>query len=691
MAYRDFEIEIAARDGRHFEVEVTFEGMDETIQRRFEVELPPSYLDLLPPEGEAGQQELRNWRRAPTAGEPDELPFLIARMDKLKHYGARLFKTVLTTQLEQALGQLFEMGREQGGVRIRLDLERAPALAKVPWEAMFREATDQWYGIDEKSPMLRRISLGGRQKLPVPITGEVRLLIAIAVPQKDLDAGREIVSIEEEIRKRTSGRGAPISIRPLHAATRQSFEAALADFKPHIVHFIGHGGFGTRDGDRRGVVHFVDENNPEGYDAVPSDDLRQLLDSDPPLLVVLNTCEGGRADEIDRYGGTAQNIIRRSIPYVVAMQYPISDEAALAFSRYFYQRLLEGAPVDVAVARGRAAIRNRPKEECQVELITPVFYSSVDAPGPLVDASAETIAVPPPAPPVPPAPPLPPVAVQWPKRKMLAIAMLVALMTAAAVIATVLLFGRSDQVTEIRGTEMSGPVRSGIRPSPGPTDDPKPRPADRATSSGDQASPQSTPYGTSGGTSGTGRGPASVGDGPIYSPNSTIRPVEGQQVNDGPFPTNPQPSPPEPHPTPEPMPIPPPWPEPPPMPAPPPISASSAPWWSGSAIVFFDFDSHAISPDAAALLDEIASQILGSGVKRLRVAGFADRMGTAAVNLRMSKARAEAVAAFLHKRGVPADAIRIEAYGETRLRVETPDGVREIQNRRVEITADDQE
>lgn len=689
MAYRDFEIEIAARDGRLFEVEVTFEGMDDTIQRRFEVELPPSYLDLLPPEGEAGQQELRNWRRAPTADDPDELPFLIARMDKLKDYGTRLFKTVLTPQLEQALGQLFEMGREQGGVRIRLDLERAPALAKVPWEAMFREATDQWYGIDEKSPMLRRISLGGRQKPPAPITGEVRLLIAIAVPQKDLDAGREIASIEEEIRKRTSGRGSRIEILPLQAATRQSFEAALADFKPHIVHFIGHGGFGTRDGDRRGIVHFVDENNPEGYDAVPSDDLRQLLDSDPPLLVVLNTCEGGRADEVDRYGGTAQNIIRRSIPYVVAMQYPISDEAALAFSRYFYQRLLEGAPVDVAVARGRAAIRNRAKEECQVELITPVFYSSVDAPGPLVDPSAAPILVPPPAPPSPPAPPVPaappvpPVAGWWPKRKMLAIAAIVALMTAAAAIAAVLLLGRSDQATDARWVNASGPVRTQMRPTPGPTDDPNPRPADRATSGGDQPSPRGTPHGATGGTSGSGRGPASIGEGSIYSPAGTTRPDDGQQVDEGPFPPDPQPSPPGPQPTPEPTPVPPPWPEPPPMPAPP------APSWSGPAIAFFEFDSRAISPEAAALLDETASQILGSGVRRLRVAGFADRMGTAAVNLRMSRARAEAVAAYLRERGVPADAITIEAYGETRLRVDTPDGVREIQNRRVEITADD--
>lgn len=676
MAYRDFEIEIAARDGRHFEVEVAFEGMDETIQRRFEVELPPSFLDLLPPEGEEGQQELRNWRRAPTADEPDELPFLIARMDKLKDYGTRLFKTVLTPQLEQALGQLFEMGREQGGVRIRLDLERAPALAKVPWEAMFREATDQWYGIDEKSPMLRRISLGGRQKLPAPITGEVRLLIAIAVPQNDLNAGREIASIEEEIRKRTSGRGAPISIRPLRAATRQSFEAALADFKPHIVHFIGHGSFGTRDGDRRGVLHFVDENNPEGYDAVPSDDLRQLLDSDPPLLVVLNTCEGGRADEVDRYGGTAQNIIRRSIPYVVAMQYPISDEAALAFSRYFYQRLLEGAPVDVAVARGRAAIRNRAKEECQVELITPVFYSSVDSPGPLVNANAATIAVPPPAPPVL------PVAGQWPKREMLAIAAIVALMTAAAAIATVLLLGSSDLVTEVRRTKVSGPVRAGIRPSASPKDDSSPRPADQATTDGDQASPQGTPHAATGGSSWSDGGPASIGVENSYT-ESGVRPADGQQVDHGGWPPDPQPSTPEPHPTPEPTPVPPPWPGPPPFPAPP------TPSWSGPAIAFFEFDSRAISPDAAALLDETASQIRGSGMRRLRVAGFADRTGTAAANLRMSRARAEAVAAYLRERGVPVDAITIEAYGETRPRVETADGVREIQNRRVEITADD--
>lgn len=50
--YRAFEIEIASRDAEHFEIEVSFEGADETIERRFVVCLPPSYLDLLPPEDE---------------------------------------------------------------------------------------------------------------------------------------------------------------------------------------------------------------------------------------------------------------------------------------------------------------------------------------------------------------------------------------------------------------------------------------------------------------------------------------------------------------------------------------------------------------------------------------------------------------------------------------------------------------
>jgi outer membrane protein OmpA-like peptidoglycan-associated protein len=53
----------------------------------------------------------------------------------------------------------------------------------------------------------------------------------------------------------------------------------------------------------------------------------------------------------------------------------------------------------------------------------------------------------------------------------------------------------------------------------------------------------------------------------------------------------------------------------------------------------------------------------------------------------LSQRRATNVAAKLTTAGLPAEAISIKAFGESSPAVETPDGVREPLNRRVEITA----
>ena len=67
------------------------------------------------------------------------------------------------------------------------------------------------------------------------------------------------------------------------------------------------------------------------------------------------------------------------------------------------------------------------------------------------------------------------------------------------------------------------------------------------------------------------------------------------------------------------------------------------------------------------------------------MAGHADRSGTPQYNQRLSQRRADAVAAELVRRGVPRNAMAIQAFGESRPLVPTADGVREPQNRRVEI------
>ena len=68
------------------------------------------------------------------------------------------------------------------------------------------------------------------------------------------------------------------------------------------------------------------------------------------------------------------------------------------------------------------------------------------------------------------------------------------------------------------------------------------------------------------------------------------------------------------------------------------------------------------------------------------LAGHADRSGSASYNVGLSQRRADAVRAYLAGRGVPDGSISTSAFGEERPLVQTEDGVREPQNRRVEIT-----
>ena len=103
-------------------------------------------------------------------------------------------------------------------------------------------------------------------------------------------------------------------------------------------------------------------------------------------------------------------------------------------------------------------------------------------------------------------------------------------------------------------------------------------------------------------------------------------------------------------------------------------------------IVFFDFDSADIGPAAAVILDNAAAawrQIPGFSVT---LASHTDRSGAANDNLALSQRRANRVRAYLIRHGIPGGAITSEALGESRRLVETPDGVREPQNRRVEIS-----
>ncbi|MEP7315275.1 MAG: OmpA family protein [Sphingomicrobium sp.] len=102
--------------------------------------------------------------------------------------------------------------------------------------------------------------------------------------------------------------------------------------------------------------------------------------------------------------------------------------------------------------------------------------------------------------------------------------------------------------------------------------------------------------------------------------------------------------------------------------------------------VFFDWGKSEITRDASATLDAIASEYRDG--MRIQVVGHSDRSGSKWSNRASSRKRAQAVRDYLVGKGVSESAIAVSAVGENAPIIVTADGVREVQNRRVEISVE---
>jgi outer membrane immunogenic protein len=120
-----------------------------------------------------------------------------------------------------------------------------------------------------------------------------------------------------------------------------------------------------------------------------------------------------------------------------------------------------------------------------------------------------------------------------------------------------------------------------------------------------------------------------------------------------------------------------------PVAAPPPVAAPAP--QKQVFIVFFEFDKSSLTADGRRVVDAAAAAFK-SGKSGVAIAGYTDLSGTQQYNLALSKRRADTVKQALVRDGVPAAAIDEKWFGKQNPRVPTADGVREPQNRRVEIT-----
>jgi outer membrane protein OmpA-like peptidoglycan-associated protein len=115
------------------------------------------------------------------------------------------------------------------------------------------------------------------------------------------------------------------------------------------------------------------------------------------------------------------------------------------------------------------------------------------------------------------------------------------------------------------------------------------------------------------------------------------------------------------------------------MPAPPPAEARRV------FLVFFDWDRATITSEGMGIVQQAADAYKSGAPVQIQVTGYTDRSGSPGYNQRLSERRANAVAGALARLGVPRNEMTVGGRGESDNRVPTAAGVREPQNRRVEI------
>jgi len=126
----------------------------------------------------------------------------------------------------------------------------------------------------------------------------------------------------------------------------------------------------------------------------------------------------------------------------------------------------------------------------------------------------------------------------------------------------------------------------------------------------------------------------------------------------------------------------------PPQPPPPiPVAAPAAPPPAPAQVylVFFDWDRADITPAGMEIVRQAANGYKAGGSVRIQVTGYTDLSGSPGYNQRLSERRANNVANALAKLGVARSDMAVSGRGENDPRAPTAPGVREAQNRRVEI------
>jgi len=286
----------------------------------------------------------------------------------VREVGQQLFQALFTREVygtyRASLGAAQHAGQQ---LRVVLRLA-APELATMPWETLFDPETETY--LCQTEPLLRHIPAPDYNQNPLDVAPPLRILGIVASP-RDLPT----LDVDAEKDHLTRALAGPVAEGRVElvwsrSGTWDDVQSMLLAGPWHVVHFVGHGDYDSRTDEGR--IALV---GPDGRAAmVRAVRLMALLSvaAPRPRLVVLNSCSSGEMGQSDLFSGTASSLVRSGIGAVAAMQFAISDSAAIAFAHGFYAAIANGRTVDEAARVGRISVMASP--DGTLEWVTPALY-----------------------------------------------------------------------------------------------------------------------------------------------------------------------------------------------------------------------------------------------------------------------------------------------------------------------------
>jgi hypothetical protein len=369
--YRDFELSIWAENGRYYaKVIDSPAGQSQRVPLTSLVETPQA--------AEVLRLKLENaLLRSAAAVRGPRSP----AETTLREFGQAVFDSVfrqaepIADHYTRSLAIIEAQAPETpGGLRVKLRID-APELAQLPWEYLYNSGKDEWLGLQHRSPIIRFLDVA-RPPQEITVNGPLNVLGMIADPGGEwerIDAERERRRIDEALQP-LQARG-QVNFCWVPGQTPAHLVSMMSKMPWHVFHFIGHGGGhppGSEHGDApEGFIVMADEQGRPVE--IAASDLKVYLQGpygQPPRLVVLNCCEGAR-EVGEQLTSPAAALVRWCVPSVVAMQFAISDVAAVKFAEAFYERLVDNAPIEAALTHARIMIQLASRVEWGI----PVLYT----------------------------------------------------------------------------------------------------------------------------------------------------------------------------------------------------------------------------------------------------------------------------------------------------------------------------